>query len=123
MTAKHLQSQRTIWLLTRALGGKVIVDESEVDPLWDLNYRRIEGSQTKLEITASLLAEPTEEQMQALAKRLIGTARNPRSEAINVGIVDLPMAYLNGRLAPHAVWNERVWISREEHDATSKAKG
>ncbi|MBU2249741.1 MAG: hypothetical protein KKD77_23545 [Gammaproteobacteria bacterium] len=116
MAMQQLQLNRTIWMMAKASGGQVMIDEAEMDPLWEIKYERPEDSKTKLLVKASAMPTPTEEQIEMLAKRLIGTGTDPRQEAVNVGLLDYPIAYLTGRLSPLIVWNETKWLVRSEYD-------
>lgn len=124
MMLKQIQLQKLIWNLVHLAGGEIVIDEAKTDPLWDIRYAKVEGSPTAIRITAALLLEPTEAQMTALVERLVGTRSSPQDEALNVGLVDYPLAYLGARVRQFIDWKDGLWMRKSpanpqppEHDA------
>jgi hypothetical protein len=112
MAMQQMQLTRTIWMLAKQAGGTVTIDEAQMDPLWEVKYERpTDGDKTKLTVIASAMPTPSDEQIELLAKILLGTGKNPSDEMINVGLVDYPLSYLVNRLKAHIEWDDatKLW--------------
>lgn len=99
--AQIMQWQRMVWLLLRSSGSPTVtVDNSEMSQLWDLRYSPVEGEPTKTRLTAGLLDEATDSQIEILKAMLLGTQNAIQDLRAHetVGLPDHPVGYLMARL-------------------------
>lgn len=116
LIAQGIQLQRTVWQLVKQNGGSAVIDQEAITPLWELKYEPIEGKPNHARIVASLLPEPTAEQLETLAAKLLGTKQHPADLMKEVGLPEHPFSYVTNLLAPKVVFNNGTWISRAEYD-------
>lgn len=109
LMAQALQLQRTVWLLAKKAGGSVTIDEREMNPLWEIRYKREDGTPTAVTICAEQMPEPTEQQLTMLAQRLIGKKSALHLEALACGLDGYPAAYMMARLAPLVICQDGLW--------------
>jgi hypothetical protein len=109
------QQARLIWLLTNLHPeGRVVVDESTVHPLWELDFERVGGEKsTQLAVSAKRMPEPTELQIDLLAKQLIGSSSHPGDAMTAVGLGDYPFSFLARLLASKVKFTDGKWIAVE----------
>lgn len=116
---RQRQLQKFVWTLVRLAGGEIVIDEATIDPLWDLTYSQVEESKTALRVTAGKLLEPTSAQIAELARRLVGTAKNPVEEAAMLGFVDYPLSYWSECLKTHLDFTDKIWTPKTAAPSTN----
>jgi hypothetical protein len=115
---QQIQLQRTLWLAVKVAGGRLTIDQAEIDPLWDLKFERPDKENpNQVVISASKLSDPTDEQLQKLASLLLGTPDHPQKAQDQVGLPDHPTQYLVNRIVNLVTWHGGRWIRREDYDA------
>lgn len=115
---REIQQQRVLWQTIRQFGGSVTVDMEKVDPLWDLKFEAIDKTKPNVvTMTAALLPEPTQEQLEKLASLLLGTSQNPINVQAQVGLPDHPTSYLVARMTPIVVFDGKKWLRRADYDS------
>jgi hypothetical protein len=105
------QQARLIWLLVSQQPGLTItVDESTVHPLWELGFDRIGGEKsTMLQVTAKQMPEPTDQQLDMLAERLVNTSNHPGDAMTAVGLSDYPFSFLSKLLSNRIKFADGLW--------------
>ncbi len=116
--ALNHQLSRLIWQLVNVQPeGIITIDESKIDPLWELDYKRRDpAKQTEVTISAIRMSEATDDQIERLAARLLGQSKHPADDMLAVGLGDYPFSYISRKLAPHIILHEGTWIARAEYD-------
>lgn len=112
------QQARLIWLLVHQLGGVVTIDESMLNPLFELDFARTAGDQSPLlTVTAKTMPEPSELQLKLLGDRLANTGRHPGEDMLAVGLENYPISYITKLLYPTVRMEDGGWM-RVDKSAT-----
>jgi hypothetical protein len=113
--AELVQLSRTIHLLVSKYGVKqpdgtmaAELDQESISPLWNLEYSKIPDTTAGLKIVASLYPEPTPDQLDQLAAKLLGTKDQINKHSIPLGIKG-PDPYLQRLLVTRVVAGENGW--------------
>lgn len=118
LVLQQVQLQRTLWHVLQACGGTVTIDLEQTNPLWELKYEATDKEKpNQILITAFTMPEPTAEQLEDMAKQLVGTSENPLLVQNKVGLANYPTSYLVARLNPTCIWDGKLWVRRAEWDA------
>lgn len=118
--AQSIQQQRTIWQMAKLAGGEVVINKEGTPPLWNLEFEEVKADPNLVRIKATLLPEPTTEQLATLATKLLGTRQHPADLMKEVGLPDHPFSYVSKLLSPTIVLHEGTWISRADYDKIPK---
>lgn len=95
-----MQLRRTLWLVLQQT-GPITVSETEVHPLWRMKATRQDGQRVTLE--ATMLPEPTPEQIKEVADILHGTM-TPLEEAMEkTELRDHPPVYIHMLVQKHVI--------------------
>ena len=126
------QLRRTLWLVVQHCGGQVVVDETDVHPLYRIQIKTVDipinptalkaASGKRTQLVASLLPTPTEDQLKKLAVMLLGTSQ--RIEDV-IGVTDLkeyPEKYIMAKLMAYAVYYDDRWMPPDDAAAFSTKK-
>ena len=88
-----IQLRRTLWLVVSQMAEKTVaVDEMACSPLWRMKATRMEDGRMQLEATT--LPEPTEEQLKVLAETLEGSRAGVGDAMNHTELRDHPPAYV-----------------------------
>ncbi len=117
-----MQLQRTLWLAAMESKGEIVIDESAIPPLWNLEYTRVPDHPSLLRIKASLLPEATPEQLDKLAAMLLGKKDDPSDAIDKVGLGEYPKSYTVKALQSRVIFatpageKDNVWMTRADYD-------
>lgn len=102
--AKKLQLERTLWLVIRTFGKEfrteptVTINQEEMSLLWDLKFSEDPAAPGKLTLTANLLPEASDEQIDRIRRALLADPSGLKAALDAVGLPDHPAGYLQGKL-------------------------
>jgi hypothetical protein len=104
ITSENLQLKRTLWLVLRtfakqtAMEAQLTIDQAEMSLLWDLQYSEVEGAPTKLTLTAHLMPEASDEQIDQIRQALLADPAGLKAALDAAGLPNHPSGYLQGKL-------------------------
>jgi hypothetical protein len=113
--AKNIQLSRMIWLLVTKLGGKVEMNEEEVDRLWAIQFNRLPNG--RLEVVSEKMPEFSGDQVGKLIGILNGTTKPMREALTEMGLDFYPEHYAELAIAPALVWYKDRWTPRKDTGA------
>jgi hypothetical protein len=115
----HYQNQqlkRTLWAAAMSAGGELIVNEDTVDLLWRLSFDRT--PEKLLKVTATKMPEARPEDIERMAKDLIGSnATFSEYAAAHERLKEYPLQYIELMLGQHIRFDGERWISAAEFAA------
>ena len=112
--SQTLQQQRIIYLLVKAMGGSVSLDENSVTPLWGLGHKRLENGHLQL-LTKEL--EPLNEtQLITVVTFLRGTSKLLTDGMAHAGISEYPSHYIQQAISMAITWDVQAdkWIDTKD---------
>jgi hypothetical protein len=119
---QNIQQSRVLWQVVKKVGGTITIDESDVNPLFELKMSRPEGKPTEMILTAGLLPQMTAEQIEKMVEALLGTANDPGPAMDKNGLGAYPKSYVIGQLQPIIVFDGKMWVKRSDFDEQQKTK-
>ena len=104
-----IQLRRTLWLIVKQAGGKVILDEDMTHPLWQMKATRTQDK--KLQLESIQLPDPTETQLAVVASILDGTRMEVQDAIEHTELNEYPPNYVEKVLKDRVVRGEDgYWI-------------
>lgn len=124
MAANINQLQRIIWLVVKASGGKVKIDEADLPTLWKLDRMRSENEGKKhLVLEATETQPPTSEQVNALVSKIQGTSITIAEAQKELGLEEYPANFLEFYISDRLVWVADKWLHSEIARQAARAEG
>lgn len=113
---KSTQLQRTLWLAAVKNGGKLILDEKEIDMLWRLGFDRTPEGLLVVEAIKTPEADPAD--IERAAKDLTGSNALLSEYAVaHDRLRDYPLEYLEYRISQFIRFDGEKWVSVAEFEA------
>jgi len=110
--ARDAQCRRLLWELVRQMGGTAIIPERATPALWRLEFAK--GSDGTIAINALEMAEPSKEQLDALAAELRGTDKRLEAVLETTALKDHPPAIIEHALSKdHVIFAGNIWLDAE----------
>jgi hypothetical protein len=104
-----IQLRRTLWLIVKQVGGKVILDEELTHPLWQMKATRTQDK--KLQLESIQLPDPTETQLAVVASILDGTRMEVQDAIEHTELNEYPPNYVEKVLKDRVVRGEDgYWV-------------
>lgn len=108
LAMEMIQLRRTLWLVLTQT-GPLEVKEEDAHPLWRMKGTRTPDGNLRLE--ASMLPEPTKEQLAELAEKLNGSMSELMEAMEKTDLKDHPPAYVQMRLQSRVVRDDNgYWV-------------
>lgn len=114
LAKQKLMLAKMVWWLLRnhnaTNGPTAIIDDEQIPLLWNLNTRDVDG---KLQITADLLPDLTDEQISSIVEFLLGTTKT-LVDVIEKFQLPQPPDYIEAALRNYVVRYDGKWIHPDE---------
>lgn len=110
--------QRIIWMIAQERGGTLEIDTSKISPLWALKCETPDpANPNHLKFTAETDPDLTDEQIQQIAKELLGTSNHPKEALARAGCPHISHTYLISRMSPHIIPIGGKWVDTAAFEA------